>query len=344
MKADFFKRGLKSLFDKKPLSKNIILVIIGFFYYKYIKIKYGKDSHILIMRGATGDIFLCQLYISAYLTERKICKYIYISDQKAVKKITELFGFQHVIKVDSILVAGLQRLKMLDNDRKDIHLLFLWHYSLHFNRCRIRMTKKFTFLDTYLYYVFGFRHIPRASIPKFAERVSSFDLNKIKKRKTIILSPEANSVHGLTPLFWNLLGRRLEALGFYVICSVSDSHAKQYHFSNFFFTYKESQAFLKYCGYFIALRSGLCDIVANAQCKKIILYPKMQKRINYSEHRSDIAFSSLNIMGLCNDAIEIESDLVKNITEKIPVYKHKNLLKRYRKLIFEIEGRLKEVM
>lgn len=60
--------------------------------------------------------------------------------------------------------------------------------------------------------------------------------------------------------------------------------------------------FCEKAGCFIGIRSGLCDIISAARCRKIILYPEidMEGVASYRE------FFSLRNMGLCDDAVEME--------------------------------------
>ena len=63
------------------------------------------------------------------------------------------------------------------------------------------------------------------------------------------------------------------------------------------------QAVSKMAG-FIGLRSGFCDVVSAAKTRKVILYDKDAWFYNSTVYE----YFSLNKMGLCDDAIEIEYD------------------------------------
>ncbi len=54
---------------------------------------------------------------------------------------------------------------------------------------------------------------------------------------------------------------------------------------------------LEYAGAFLALRSGLCDIISQAQCKKVVIYESGFNAARYE-------YFSLNKMGLSTDAVE----------------------------------------
>ena len=69
-----------------------------------------------------------------------------------------------------------------------------------------------------------------------------------------------------------------------------------------FLTYAEMIAALPDAGGFIAVRSGLCDIICHASCKKVILYPEGW----LFGACSTLDYFSLNKIGLCADAVELE--------------------------------------
>ena len=72
-------------------------------------------------------------------------------------------------------------------------------------------------------------------------------------------------------------------------------------------SFKEIAAVLQYAGYLIGIRSGFMDITSGAECKKIVLYPQyIQEKVSSKWHRTDMEFSSLKSMGLCDDAVELE--------------------------------------
>ena len=68
--------------------------------------------------------------------------------------------------------------------------------------------------------------------------------------------------------------------------------------------YAEIVPFLDRAGMFIGIRSGLCDIVATSRCRKIILHTY---RAKWWPDGKSIAYTGLNHMGLCDDAIELET-------------------------------------
>lgn len=76
------------------------------------------------------------------------------------------------------------------------------------------------------------------------------------------------------------------------------------------FPVEASVPYLEYAGGFIGMRSGLCDVISSAACRKLLLYPKEDlTTIDYDRHRADKEFGGLQAMGLTDQVIELEYDM-----------------------------------
>lgn len=303
----------KLVYQKMQFPCSIVFFLIGFAYYRFINKKYGYDTIIIFLRGATGDTFLVGRWMKAYITEKKIKKYIFIGDAGGLKSIFDLYGYENTIQISHFLAVCFQQFSLICNNNK-IHSMFLWPHTRYFNRCRFRMIEPFTFFDTYMYYVFNFKSIPRYTEINFNKTNKYYNI-KISPQNTIIISPYANSVKIYSDRFWIRLIDKLRKIGFQVIVNCGKQE-KSFGCERIFFYYKDAKSILEYAGYFIGLRSGLCDIVSSIDCIKVVLYPRLLPKPNYSEHRSDMQFCSLKTLGLCKDVIELDSVLINNITDK----------------------------
>ncbi|MCR5235994.1 MAG: hypothetical protein K6E34_02185 [Lachnospiraceae bacterium] len=287
--------------------------------YRRLVKKAGDDFEIILLRGATGDVYLNGLFLKRYVANRNNRKHLIVGDAKGVHKILKLFDMDNddVISLDTEDTTDLERYGILCGmDELHIKETFYWHYSLYFNRCRIRLSRKFNFMDTYKYMIYpGVERLDRA--PGFLHEIDvdrEFYDRGLIPGKTVMLSPVAYSVKELPIFFWKEIAERLKDKGYSLCANLSDDEKERYDFlTAVFIPFELSLAFLETAGYLIALRSGFCDIVSTARCKKIILYPAEKPKRDDSVHRCDLAFSGLNNMGLCDDAIEIESDAIDDI-------------------------------
>ena len=322
------KKIIKPLFKYK---RNRIIIECFLQYFEIWRIRYGvrllssihkdfgTEVHVIIVRGATGDIYLVNALLPRYLEANGVSNYLIVGDGKNLKKISHLFGETNVIELSRWDASCLQSLyKFCGKEVLNMNDLFMWQHSLYFNRCRIRMEERFNFMDTYQWYVFGFEGKEDLKKPVFlepgADLIEKWISSGIVPGRTVIVSPCAYSVVGMPQVFWRVITERLEALGYSVVFSINPTHENKpvrkvkYYYSS----YEESVPMLNFAGAFLGVRSGFSDIVSSATCKMIILYPKALEKNNYSEHRSDILFAGLKVMGLNNAAIEIETNLLRN--------------------------------
>ena len=309
---DSWKRFLKEINEARK----------GYHIYKNIIKQYGVDTHIVLSRGATGDVYLNGLFLREYMKQKGINNYVLAGDAKGLKPILKLFELEHrAYPLQFKEAEQLQKLMMVCNPDNLVDI-FPWQYSLYVNRCRIRMTERFDFMNTYESFIYeGKVTRENWTSPKFANLDEKTEKKYIEmgieRGKTVIIAPFAYSVNSLPVWFWNKIANELVERGYKVFANISPTNEVNSfeNMKSLFCTFQESVPLLDYAGYFIGLRSGFCDIISSSTCKKIILYPLPPNKINYAVHRSDINFSGMEKMGLCTEnIIEIASDIIKDIT------------------------------
>lgn len=314
------KKYVKQIIRKKaPFIEACYKVILGEKFILKLQEQYEEETQFFLMRGATGDIYIQFMLLNNVIREKKIKSYVIIGDSPKINEIRTLFDRNEFLIIGGYMAECLEKAYMLlGSEHLHMTILFPWINDLYFNRCRVRMIERFNFMDSYRWYVMGIRDELHFEKPHFVQmKPGKIEQKGIIKNKTVIIAPEANSVTTLPIEFWNEVIDVLNAKGYKVLINCQD--IKGYHANNIFFAYNEGVPILEYAGTFIGIRSGLCDIVSTAKCKKIIIYPKKTKNINYSEHRSEIEFCGLREMGLVgtnDELIEIETSLVRNITQK----------------------------
>lgn len=302
-----------------PTSYETYKVKKGYKIREILRKKYGRDAIIFLMRGASGDAFLICEFLPYYLKEHKIDRYVLTGNTTGLEQIANLFHIENVSRLSRWQTSCLQSFYKFNNcAEREIIDLFLWQHTMYFNRCRIRMHERFTFMDTYQWYVFGFSEKKEPLLPEFCQFTEQ-DKEKWNKygiieNKTIIIAPNAYSITKLPCAFWEKIDSELHSIGwetFYLINPQKEfppfKKAK-----TIWFSYFESVGLLNYAGGFLSLRNGLCDIVSSSKCRMVILYPSRLSVKNYNEHRSDMCFCGLKAMGLNDNVTEIETPLLRN--------------------------------
>ena len=91
--------------------------------------------------------------------------------------------------------------------------------------------------------------------------------------KTVVLFPHANTVEALPMELWEEFARHLREMGFSVCTNAEQGGEVVPGTYRVFVPYKDIRSFVEKAGYFVSLRSGMCDILADTECRKFILYP-----------------------------------------------------------------------
>lgn len=110
--------------------------------------------------------------------------------------------------------------------------------------------------------------MPRYDVDKRCEELG------IVKGKTVVLAPVAKSIPQISLLFWEVFACELKKRGFTVFTNVSGKERPIFGTDPLDCTIAEITSILDYAGYFVGLRSGICDVISSSDCRKMILFPK----------------------------------------------------------------------
>lgn len=309
------------------LLKRTITVIFGYLLYKYFRIRYGKNVFIFLCRGKTGDAFLYFRYLKSYLIKNHIEKYILAGDGKNIKKILNLYPD---LKAPCIEISEKKALYMqnaycfIGGEKLRCAHLLMWDQELLYNRCVIGKLEPFHWGESFYWFLFDLNkadcHPQKAVFPAITDKVKAYlDKIGVVEGKSVIFSPFSYCVKLLPVEFWQILAKELTRKGYHVFVMLDESKEKNvFGLPSIFFKYEDSQSVLEYAGFFIGLRSGFCDIIAQIECKKVFLYPPKEDELDYWNHRSDMEFSSVKTMGL-GEAWEVVIPFARSISSNEPI-------------------------
>lgn len=135
----------------------------------------------------------------------------------------------------------------------------------------------------------------------YVERL--FETKKLRKGRTVILSPYANTINCFSERFWSRLAKMLKDRDFDVCTNASDNEEAIEGTQKIWFDLKDAEFVVNEAGYFVGIRSGFCDIICNSTGFKCILYPE------YEIFNSSVYdFCSFEKMGLGRNYYEIQWD------------------------------------
>lgn len=251
----------------------------------------------------TGDIYMACMYLDAYLEREGIRDYAVVVTAESCRKTARLFGIDDVRKVSQDELDGMLKAWEFFGTRK-MRIKPLLYWGWRTKRCLYADEHpQITFNEMFLYDVFDLTpEVRRKRITvdresRYAQEL--FEELELKPHRTVIMAPYAGSfVSEMGMEVWEELAAVFQKHGWSVASNCNGDKEKPVPGTTpIWFPYQEAVQVLEYAGAFLALRSGLCDIVSQAQCKKVIIYESGFNAARYE-------YFSLNKMGLCTDAVE----------------------------------------
>ncbi len=318
---------LKRIMNKEPTNfvQHVYFKIkLGEWWKLYSRVANGREDGMtyLCPYKGTGDVYLASRLLAASIGPDRVRESTVCVIGESSAKVARLFGFEDVKslsqnEMDQMMflgdVAGYGSLN-----------LFVLHpdppNSVTGISDHIRNYNGLNFLDIYRAGIFGNEYM-RSEPPKFldvSDKVREFfEENNLIPGKTVVIAPYVNTLNMLPIWFWIELVDSLRNLGYTVCTNCGGENNPIYGTVKIFPEYYEMKDFLEYAGFFVASRSGLCDVISSfSMCKIIIYQPHL-----YWGSGNNISYFSLNNMGLCSDAIEFEYQGIEFLKLKDDVLK-----------------------
>ncbi len=216
-----------------------------------------------------GDVFYAMSYLPAYLEKRELKKASIFVRNKSCMQVASLF-FDREITV-------LQR-----NDMDEMIQAFIYDqradcilahndkpYFIHISKAL--NIKKIPFEKLYCCGVYGLPHDTEPYRPHLIHRYSGKE--KIREGNTVVLSPYANSVVSIDEKIWFDLIRNYKKKGYLVYTNVGPGQDPLPGTEPISPGLDQLQDLVERAGHFVGLRSGICDVLKYADCKKTAFYP-----------------------------------------------------------------------
>lgn len=276
----------------------------------YEKLK-GSEQLIIVPAPSIGDAFLGGI---CFCDHKKMdlnnVKIIVVS--KGVYKTTQLFGIKNVEIISKEDVDALLKFILFCGlESKENIIICGWMDSL----TSMAAYKKLSFVNYYAKYVFKLSDNHPMFFPSIWDsRIEEAVLKKngLVRNKSVILAPYANSVHELPIQFWELLTKKLFDMGYFVFTNIVGNQKVIKGSKGLDIPINQLGNYLEYAGYFVSLRSGLCDVVGRSKCKQIIIF-RNQVAALYSSEIEFFDMHSQNVSQNANQYVYDDDNFYKNI-------------------------------
>lgn len=247
--------------------------------YDSIRQEYPGERIYMCTYEGTGDIFLIGMYLKDRMLHDGVKSCVLVVASNASRKLLEAFE----------LVDSVRKIYVL-NGRTECNKLLYYTRGLGYGEANAAVLNNdygvlvlkylsgihgidFNTLFQRIIFFSENRRISAALTQRSSESI--FRENNLRVGRTVLLSPYANTTHGITDDAWIKLARDLTEEGYDVCTNVSGKDEKEIEGTRaVFIPYSMLIDFLDRAGGFVGLRSGLCDIVSGSKAKKIVLYPE----------------------------------------------------------------------
>lgn len=231
--------------------------------------KYPGHFRVFCPFAALGDVYFCMSYLPYFLEKRGINKYMVCVPSGSCVKVAELFDECPVeVMQQRELDAAIQAELYIQDENA-----FIAHQDRPYvvNLSRALYHKRIPLEKVYRCGVFGLSDRTEPNPPMHWKPYP--DLNRIEKNRAVILSPYAKSVTALPAAIWQDIVAHFRTKGYQIFTNVTGAEQPLEGTMPVSPQICEMRSVVEQAGTFIGIRSGICDVIRTAECRKIALYP-----------------------------------------------------------------------
>ncbi len=231
--------------------------------------KYQGFYRIYCPFSALGDVYYMMSYLSYYLAKKETDRYVIFTIGKACAEVARMFGAEHVEacsqknmdeQIQAVLYAGESNAFIPHQDRPYVANLYK---ALYIKKIPLEMI-----------YKYGVFALSKECEPCRPVKLGQYEkLSEIPQGKAVILSPHAKSVTNIGDVYWRQIIQYYKEKEYEVYTNVAGEETVLEGTKRLEVPLAQLQSVVERAGIFIGLRSGLCDVLKWADCKKIALYP-----------------------------------------------------------------------
>lgn len=220
---------------------------------------------------ALGDVYLAMSYLPYFIQRHKIQKYMVCVVGTPCADVVSLFD-RCVVKTfcQKDLDAAIQSELYMQN--KDFYIV---HQDRPYviNLSKALYVKKIPLEDIYCSGIFGLPSDCPGVKPAASHWREYAGLDRIEKGQAVIISPYAKSVTSVPGNVWEQIVQDYTGRGYQIYTNVTAGERPLRNTIAISPRICEMKSVVERAGTFIGIRSGLCDVLRTADCRKIALYP-----------------------------------------------------------------------
>lgn len=278
----------------------------------------AEDTHLVIgPMLSLGDYSLMELTLHQYLETYGITRYKVIVCGRGAQKTVALFHEQDIVMLSpDEMHRFLKYVMFVGEERCNAILAIMQYYATrHFfhliNGQELKCARMFP------EFLFQIEEPYECRRPDIYAPVAETEMEALgmKKGRSVILSPYANTMNALPTTFWEALIAECKVCGMEVFTNASGSEQELPGTKRLDVPLNRMGTYMQYAGYFVSLRSGLNDITGRADCAQAVIYRKRYKTFN--NEIEGAALADLQALDVAPNAVQLvfdEEDMSNTVT------------------------------
>ncbi len=232
--------------------------------------KYDQHFKVFCPFNALGDIYFMISYWPAFAKKRNIGYAVFCVMNSVLADVIHMFG-DYLIEVyeQKELDAMIQSAIYTQDEN-----CFIAHQDRPYvvNLAKALYIKKIPLEQIYCCGVYGLSVGTRPAKPSANMHIYK-NISTIPEGESVVFSPYAKSVTSIDPKVWNDAVAYYNGAGYKCYTNVTGDESPLDGTEAISPSLLEIRSVVERAGIFIGIRSGLCDILREANAKKIALYP-----------------------------------------------------------------------
>ncbi|MDR1605431.1 MAG: hypothetical protein LBS10_11720 [Gracilibacteraceae bacterium] len=233
-----------------------------------IRARYPGRRLIICPYNALGDVYWAMAFLPAYRAKHGIGPTALIVAGDACRQVAEMFGAENPVTLEQADMDELVQAVVFTRATDCL----IAHHDRPYTDDSIRWLDRhfLSFIDCYKHIVYG---LDKTAAPVPPSRLAEFEQReKILPGRSVILAPYAKSVADMPADFWRRMVAAYRRRGYAVFTNTAGrSPAAGTH--SLEIPLAQIVAAAEYAGAFVGVRSGLCDVLYTARCRKTVVFP-----------------------------------------------------------------------
>lgn len=234
-----------------------------------IRSRYVHEHLVICPYNAIGDVYHALSFLPEYCAKNYISETVVAVTGNACRQVGEMFDTKNLWIIDRTQMDELVQAVIFIREKNCI----IAHHDRPYTNDAIKYLDKnyLSFTDFYKYSVYG---LGKDAVPAVPTKNRPFD-NKfnMKKSKALILSPYAKSMVNIPEEYWSRVIKEYTKNGFQVYTNTTADEMPLEGTEPLNIPLNQMVSAAEYAGHFIGIRSGLCDILNTARCRKTVVFP-----------------------------------------------------------------------